>query len=92
MRRATQERQLLRLVRRAARTTFGREHVFASVRGVADFQEPVPLRRYEDFWRDFWRPAFPRLAGVGWPGRIPFLAVPRAPAAGPPNTSRSARP
>jgi hypothetical protein len=71
----TQERQLLRLVRRAARTTFGRAHGFASVRGVADFQNRVPLRCYEDFWRDFWEPAFPRLAGVSWPGRVPFLAV-----------------
>ncbi|MBV8574897.1 MAG: GH3 auxin-responsive promoter family protein, partial [Acetobacteraceae bacterium] len=70
-----QERQLLRLVRRAAQTRFGRAHGFASIQSVADFQARVPLRRYEDFWRDFWKPAFPQVAGVSWPGRIPFFAV-----------------
>lgn len=69
-----QRRQLLALVARARRTAFGRAHGFASVRGVADFQERVPLRRYEDFWDEFWRRPFPVLDDVTWPGRIPFFA------------------
>lgn len=69
-----QRRQLLALVARARRTAFGRAHGFASIRGVADFQERVPLRRYEDFWDEFWRRPFPVLDDVTWPGRIPFFA------------------
>ena len=72
---ARQEEQLLRLVRRAAETPFGRAHDFGQVRSVADFQARVPLRRYEDFWRDWWRPRFPRLANVTWPDAIPYFAV-----------------
>ena len=49
---AAQEAQLLRLVRRAQDTRFGRDHGFASIRSVADFQRQVPLRRFEDYWRD----------------------------------------
>ena len=69
-----QRRQLLALVARARRTAFGRAHDFASIRSVADFQERVPLRRYEDFWAEFWRGPFPVLDDVTWPGRIPFFA------------------
>ncbi|MBX6321265.1 MAG: GH3 auxin-responsive promoter family protein [Rhodospirillaceae bacterium] len=71
----TQERQLAALLRRAAGTVFGRRHGFARLRGVADFQAAVPLRRYEDFWHEFWAPAFPVLEDVSWPGRIPYFAV-----------------
>jgi hypothetical protein len=72
---AEQERQLAALLARARDTAFGRAHDFARLRTVADFQQAVPLRRYEDFWREWWQPAFPVLADVGWPGRIPYLAT-----------------
>lgn len=70
-----QRRQLLRLVRRAADTRFGRAHDFARIRSVEDFQARVPLRRYEDFWRDWWQDAFPVLTDISWPGKIPFFAA-----------------
>jgi hypothetical protein len=72
---AVQQAELLRLVRRAANTAFGRAHSFAEIASVADFQARVPLQRYEDFWRDWWQPHFPHLTGITWPGRIPFFAV-----------------
>lgn len=72
---AVQRAELLRLVRRAAETPFGRAHEFARVASVEGFQARVPLRRYEDFWRDWWQPRFPRLADVTWPGPIPYFAV-----------------
>lgn len=71
----TQRAQLLRLVRRAQDTRFGRDHGFASIGSVADYQAAVPLRRYEDFHRDYWKDAFPRLRGVSWPDAIPYFAV-----------------
>lgn len=72
---ATQARLLRRLLRRAAGTRFGRAHGFAGIRSVADYQARVPLRRYEDFWRDWWQPAYPALVDVTWPGRVPYFAL-----------------
>ncbi|PWC41145.1 GH3 auxin-responsive promoter family protein [Azospirillum sp. TSO22-1] len=71
----TQERQLLRLVRRAEETRFGRDHGFARILSVRDFQERVPIRRYEAMWADYWRPAFPVLTDISWPGTIPYFAA-----------------
>ncbi|MBM3488835.1 MAG: GH3 auxin-responsive promoter family protein [Alphaproteobacteria bacterium] len=72
---ASQRRQLLKLVGQATATRFGREHGFDAIREVPDYLARVPLRRYEDFWRDWWQPAFPRLVDVSWPGLVPFFAV-----------------
>lgn len=72
---AAQERLLLRLVRRAAGTRFGRDHGFAAIRDVRGFQDRVPLRRYEDFWSDYGQRAFPRLTDIAWPGTIPYFAA-----------------
>ncbi len=72
---AEQRRTLLRLVRHARATRFGREHDFGRLRSVADYQRRVPLRDYDAFWRDYWRPAFPLLADMTWPGPIPYLAL-----------------
>ncbi len=71
---ATQRRELLRLVHRARRTRFGVSHGFADIRGVAEYQERVPLRRWEDFWQDWWRATFPRLHDATWPDTIPCFA------------------
>ncbi len=70
-----QQRQLLRLVRGARRTRFGRVHGFDRIDSVAAFQSRVRLRRYEDFWREWWQPSFPRLTDVSWPGTIPYFAA-----------------
>lgn len=72
---ATQEALLRRLLRRAAGTRFGRAHGFERIRSVAEFQAAVPLRRYEDFWRDWWQPAYPSLRDATWPGLVPYLAL-----------------
>ena len=70
-----QRRQLARLVSKAANTKFGREHGFASIRTVEDFQSRVPLRTYEQMWGDYWSAPFPLLTDVSWPGKIPYFAV-----------------
>jgi hypothetical protein len=70
-----QERTLRRLVRQARTTRFGVDHHFDRIRAVADYQERVPLRSYENFWNDYWQPAFPFLRGVTWPDEIPYLAL-----------------
>src|SRR5690348_9868531 len=70
-----QEQGLLRLVRRARDTRFGRDHGFAAVRSVADFRRAVPLRTYEVLWDEYLRAAYPVFEDLTWPGRIPFLAL-----------------
>src|SRR5262245_62573272 len=72
---AVQRRTLLKLVRYAAGTRFGRDHDFGRVRSVADYQARVPLRHYEEFWRDYWEHDYPRLRGVTWPDFIPYYAL-----------------
>lgn len=72
---AAQQAQLMRLLHRAAGTRFGRDHGFAKLRSVADFQRAVPLRRYEALHDDYLAGALPVLQDVLWPGRTPYLAL-----------------
>ena len=69
-----QERQLMRLLRRARATRFGVAHDFASIAGVADYQRRVKLRTYDAFWDEWWRDRFPDTRDVTWPGRIGYFA------------------
>ena len=73
---------LLRLVRRAADTRFGRAHGFARVDSVTSYQARVPLRRYERFWDEWWRDTAPVLVDATWPGRVPYLALSSGTASG----------
>ncbi len=71
---AAQQRELMALLRTAQATRFGAAHGFADMRSVADYQARVRLRRYEDFWDEWWQPHFPRLRGITWPDPIPYFA------------------
>lgn len=71
---AAQRTELLALVNRARDTAFGRDHDFAGIGSVADFQQRVPLRRFEDFWERYWKDAFPVIEDRTWPGRVPYFA------------------
>jgi hypothetical protein len=72
---AMQRDTLLRLVHHARDTRFGRDHGFASIRSIADYQSRVPVRDYEAFWVDYWKAVYPRLGGVTWPSAIPYYAL-----------------
>ena len=79
----TQLRQLRHLLAQGRATGFGRAHGFARIGSLAEYQRRVRLRRYEDFWRAWWRPAFPVLRGATWPDRTPFFALSSGTSAGP---------
>ena len=66
---------LLRLVRKARDTKFGRDHDFSRISSVADYQARVGFRDYEWFWNEYWKDAYPRLDGITWPGKIPYYAL-----------------
>jgi hypothetical protein len=72
---AVQERTLLKLVRHAADTRFGKDHSFAAIKSVADFQARVKLRNWEAMWDDYYKAALPNFANVSWPGATPYLAL-----------------
>src|SRR5262249_7017606 len=71
-----QRRILTGLVHEAQNTRFGLDHEFCRIRTLDDFRRLVPLRTPAQLWRDYWRPAYPRLAGVTWPGQFPSYALP----------------
>jgi hypothetical protein len=70
-----QQREWAKLLTRAANTKFGVDHQFSKLKSIAEFQRAVPLRRYDDFWKTYWKPAFPRIENVTWPGLVPYFAV-----------------
>jgi hypothetical protein len=72
---SVQESCLKALVRKASRTRFGRDHDFKAIRSVADFQKAVPLRTYEDLWKQYLHDQYPIFDNLTWPGRIPYLAL-----------------
>ena len=78
-----QRATLSRLVHRARDTKFGHQHDFGKINSVEDYQHAVPLRRYEEFWQEYWRDAFPVIDGVTWPGRIPYFAYSSGTSGGP---------
>jgi hypothetical protein len=71
----TQRNTLMRLVRHAKRTQFGRDHDFSRIASIADYQARVPVREYEWFWTHYWKAAYPRLDNITWPGQIPYYAL-----------------
>lgn len=79
---ASQQDQLRRLVRKAKRTKFGRDHGFAKFRNLNDYQNNVPLRTWEQFWSDYWKADYPQLADCTWPGKVPFFGMTAGTASG----------
>ncbi len=70
-----QQYQMRMLVQKAKATRFGRDHGFADIERVSEFQAQVPLRTYNQLWDDYWKAAFPVLNDVTWPGLLPYFAV-----------------
>jgi len=70
-----QEQQLLKLVNKAKDTRFGRDHNFANITNVSEYQKNVPLRTFEKSWDDYWEKDFPILKNCSWPGQIPYFPV-----------------
>ncbi len=72
---STQESVLRALLAQAQNTRFGKEYGFSEIKSVEDFQKRVPLRRYEDFWEEYWKKDFPKLENCTWPGQVPYFCV-----------------
>jgi len=70
-----QHKILMKLVRHAQGTRYGRDHDFAFLSSVADYQNRVPLRDYDAFWTQYWQAAYPKLDNITWPGFTPYYAL-----------------
>ena len=70
-----QHTSLMHLVRKARNTRFGRDHDFARITSVADYQARVGIHDYEWFWNNYWKDVYPRLDDVTWPGKVPYYAL-----------------
>jgi hypothetical protein len=68
-----QQKILRRLVDRAAKTEWGREHAFLAIKSIEDFQKKVPISSYDDL-----SPFVSRMMqgekDVLWPGKIKWFA------------------
>lgn len=71
---AVQAARLLDLVRRAARTEWGRQHGYHRVRSIRDFQSATPPTRYEDM-APLWHRAFDGERDLAWPGHVRYFAL-----------------
>ena len=69
-----QQRILGRILRRARRTAFGREHGFASIRTHADFVKAVPIADYAAR-ADLYDRIFEGEPDVCWPGKPRYIAL-----------------
>jgi len=70
-----QHATLMKLVRTARNTRFGRDHDFSRISSVADYQARVRVREYEWFWNTYWKDSYPHLDDITWPGKIPYYAL-----------------
>lgn len=70
---AAQQQVLMKLMRDAAHTAFGKDHDFASIKSYEDFKKRVPVRDYEGL-----RPYIDRVvageADVMWKGKPEYFA------------------
>lgn len=72
---ATQRATLASLLSRAANSRFGRDYDFSSISSVEEYQKRVPLRFYEQFWKEYWEGSFPNFKGASWPNSSRFIPV-----------------
>ncbi len=58
----TQEKTLLSLLHHARNTQFGLDYQFLNIKSIKAYQNAVPIRTYEDFFNDYFRPASEKAA------------------------------
>ena len=71
-----QTQTLLGLVQKARSTQFGIDHGFSRIRSVLDYQKQVPVRTYEDFFNQYFKPASEQSAKLNSLSYDPLKASP----------------
>lgn len=70
---ATQEAVFKRLLRKASKTQFGKDHTFSSITTHADFVKNVPIRDYEEF-KTYVEQVIEGKKDILWPGKPLYFA------------------
>lgn len=66
---------LKKLLRRSRDTRFGRVHGFDQIHDVNSYEKSVPVRGYNEFWKEWWQPDYPNLIDQTCPGRVPYFSM-----------------
>lgn len=75
-----QRRTLRQLLERGQYTSFGKYYGFGSILNeevdfTAAFQSRVPVRTYNEMYRDWWHRCLKGEENVSWPGRVKYFAL-----------------
>lgn len=74
-----QRRELIRLLKKAQDTSFGKHHSFASILNSDNpqkaFSETVPLTDYDKIFEQWWHRCLNEEKDVCWPGQIKYFAL-----------------
>ncbi len=74
-----QKKELKKLLRRAANTSFGEHYDFYGILNsnnpVKTFQESIPLHDYNAIFKDWWYRSLNGEAYVCWPGKVRYFAL-----------------
>jgi len=69
-----QQRILMRLLRRARNTEWGRRYRFSEIRTIEEYRRRVPLIPYENAAPD-WHRAWNGARNIAWPGHVKYFAM-----------------
>jgi len=74
-----QERQLIRLLRKAKFTAFGEHYNFSKILDsdnvIKAFQQTVPVHDYSSMYKHWWYRALNGESFVAWPGKVKYFAL-----------------
>ncbi len=74
-----QERQLIRLLRKAKNTAFGEQYNFSAILNsdniLQSFRESVPVHNYSSMYKNWWYRALNGESYVAWPGKVKYFAL-----------------
>ena len=70
----TQKKQLKKLIKKGAKTVFGKDHKMALIKSYQDFKTQIPVRDYEDLI-DYFDMIKKGKENILWPGKPIYLAI-----------------
>ena len=70
----TQKKELKKLIKKGAKTVFGRDHKITSIKSYQDYKTQIPVRDYEDL-KDYFEMIKKGKENILWPGKPRYLAI-----------------
>ena len=70
----TQEKLMFNLIKKAQKTSFGKDHNFSKITNYSDFKNAVPIRNYENL-KQYIKHVVKGEKNVLWPGKPLYLSI-----------------